>query len=186
MAFKNREAKYNILFKSNLSTDDIAKILDVSESTVLKVKLNILGELASNPGSTDATSRPSSDVDLGDLARDATCEAYRLEEERDSFYKLFYKIANSYINSHFKYKELTLRSDFKKLIDVNSEILNLEKEISNSDDESLCKKLRFDLKHKIYKKNLISRKLILNDMKEDYECLIKLKEIFKSKGLKLG
>ncbi|ANF34437.1 hypothetical protein A7978_04830 (plasmid) [Borrelia turicatae] len=185
MTFKNREVKYNILFKSNLSTADIAKVLDVSESTVLKVKLNILGEIASGLSNTETSSVSSSDVDVDTLARDATCEAYRLEGERDSFYKSFYSIANSYVSSHFKYKKLTLRSAFKKLIDVNEEILNLEREISNSDDKNLCKKLKLDLRQKIYKRDRISRELILNDMREDYECLVKLKEIF-DKGLKLG
>ncbi|AHH08959.1 hypothetical protein baBA2_000970 (plasmid) [Borrelia anserina] len=186
MTFKNRELKYSILFRSNLSISDIAKILDVSESTILEAKLDILGELVSNPDDADTTTVASSNVDLDDLARDATCEAYKLEGERDRFYKSFYSIANSYINSHFKYKELTLQSVFKKLIDINKEILNLERQINDSDDENLCKKLRLSLKYKVCKKNRMSRELVLSDMKEDYECLIKLKEIFKSRGLKLG
>ncbi|AOW96396.1 hypothetical protein [Borrelia miyamotoi] len=186
MTFKNRESKYNILFGSNLSIANIAKIMDVSESTVLKARLSILGEFASNKNKTDTTFVSSSDSDLDSLAISATIEAYKLEGERDRFYKEFYRIANSYINSHFKYKEFTFQSAFKKLINLNEKISSLEKEISGSNDVNLCRRLRLKLQHKIYKRNLMSKNLILNDMKEDYECLIKLKEIFKSKGLKLG
>ncbi|AFI31826.1 hypothetical protein [Borrelia crocidurae] len=183
MVFKNKELKYSILFKSNLSISDIAKVLGVRESTVLKAKINILGEVASDLNHFDTNSCLNFDLDA--LARDATCQAYMLEKERDSFYKSFYKVANSYINSHLKYKHIVINSDLKRLISLNEEILNLTKYIDNNDDKDLCKKLRLDLRYKIYKKNRLSKKIILNEMKEDYGCLLKLKKIFNSKGLKL-
>ncbi|WP_241766569.1 hypothetical protein [Borrelia coriaceae] len=171
------------MFKSNLSTADIAKVLGVRESTVLRVKSSFLGELASDLD-TDTVFKSCNNVDLDALARDVTCDAYKLEQERDSFYKAFYRIANSYVNSHFKNKKLTLQSAFRKLIDVNEDILSLEREIVNSDDKNLCKKLKLNLKHKIYKRDRISREIVMNGMREDHECLIRLKEIF-DKSLKL-
>ncbi|ACH95135.1 uncharacterized conserved protein (plasmid) [Borrelia recurrentis A1] len=182
MVFKNKELKYSILFKSNLSISDIAKVLGVRESTVLKAKINILGEVASDLNNFDTNACVNFDLDA--LARDATCQAYMLEKERDSFYKSFYKVANSYINSHFKYKQIIINSDLKRLITLNEEILKLTKDINNN-DKDLCKKLKLDLRYKIYKKNRLSKKIILNEMKEDYGCLLKLKKIFNSKGLKL-
>ncbi|WP_024653692.1 hypothetical protein [Borrelia persica] len=190
MIFKNKE-KYNILFKSNLSMSDIAKVLDISESAVLKARRNILGEAVDDLCKMDAECDDNSsdtclNVDLDGLVRDATSQAYRLEMERDSFHKSFYGTANSYIDSCLKYKQLVLNSSFKKLTDVNEEILNLEKEIDGTDDQNLCKKLKLNLRFKIYKRNRLSKKIILCEMKEDYECLLKLKEIFNFKGLKLG
>ncbi|WP_231439744.1 hypothetical protein [Borrelia duttonii] len=170
------------MFKSNLSISDIAKVLGVRESTVLKAKINILGEVASDLNNFDTNACLNFDLDA--LARDATCQAYMLEKERDSFYKSFYKVANSYINSHLKYKQIIINSDLKRLINLNEEILKLTKDINNN-DKDLCKKLKLDLRYKIYKKNRLSKKIILNEMKEDYGCLLKLKKIFNSKGLKL-
>ncbi|AYE36791.1 hypothetical protein DB313_04650 (plasmid) [Borrelia turcica IST7] len=212
MIFKNRLEKYNILFKSNLTVPDIAKILDVSESTVLKARMKLVGDVVGvnnkaekqyahslNKIELNGKSNLGNESDLGkddldSLTRNAICEAYKLEGERDSFYKFFYKIANSYINSHFKYKEIKLGAAFKKLVGLNNQILNLEREIKevgireiiSVDDSNLCRKLKLDLKFKIYKRNRLAKKLILNDMKEDYDCLVKLKEIFKSRDLKLG
>nr|ABP88179.1 hypothetical protein [Borrelia lonestari] len=133
MIFKNRETKYNILFSSNLSISNIAKVMDVSESTVLKAKCNILGELANSIDNADTSGLlSSSNINLDNLVKSATFQAYKLEEERDNFYKKFYIIANSYISSHFKYKELTLQSAFKNLTKLNAKISSLEKEINNS------------------------------------------------------
>nr|WKT13973.1 hypothetical protein LKV13_05000 [Borrelia sp. BU AG58] len=218
MIFKNREEKYIILFKSNLTVLDIARILGVSESYVLKARARLIGD-----GSLVSESRGDSEIrdaislnrvglegrcslenraDLGSedgldrLTRNAVCEAYKLEVERDSFYKCFYKIANSYINSHFKYKELKLGSAFKKLVALNEQILNLEREIeaneggwdktSSTDDSNLCRKLKLELKSKIYKRNHLTKSLVLDDMREDYDCLVKLNKVFKSRDLKLG
>ncbi|AWG43309.1 hypothetical protein CR532_04745 (plasmid) [Candidatus Borreliella tachyglossi] len=189
MTFKNREQKYKILLRSNLSVADIARVLDVSESAVLKARLAGLGDFAEHVDNNLATLKAPGTLnedDLDSLARDATFEAYRLEGERDSFHKSFYRLANSYINSHLKCKEITLGATFRKLIDLNKEILDLEREISGCEDKDFCKKLKFELKLKVYKRNRVAKKLILSDMTEDYECLMKIKEIFKSKGLKLG
>ncbi|UGQ16817.1 hypothetical protein [Borrelia sp. RT5S] len=211
MVFKNIEEKYNILFKSNLTVPDIAKVLDVSESSVLEARLKLVGdgllvtELGYDIGRQDTVSlnevglqdknNSENENDLDSLAKNAVCEAYKLEGERDSFYKFFYRIANSYINSHFKYKEIKLGSAFKKLIKLNAQILNLEGqieigerkqgEICSADESDLRRKLKLELKTKIYKRNRLAKSFILDDMKEDYDCLVKLKKVFKSRDLKL-
>ncbi|WKC58672.1 hypothetical protein [Borrelia sp. P9F1] len=210
MIFKNGEEKYNILFRSNLTVPDIAKVLEVSESSVLEARLRFVGdeplvsELNDNVERCSTLSLNKSELnndnlenenDLDSLTKNAVCEAYKLEEERDSFYKFFYKIANSYINSYFKYKEIKLGSTFKKLVSLNDQILNLEREIEingreqkgicNVNESDLCRKLKLELKTKIYKRNRIAKSLILDDMKEDYDCLVKLKKVFKSRDLKL-
>lgn len=196
MIFKNRKEEYIFLFKKGLKDLDIAQILGVGESFVVKArnkyfksndsvckKNSFSGDLA-----VESVSRASfNEDDFNNLVLLATKKACELENAKNDTEKLFYEMVCSFIDSHNRYKNLSLKSIKKDALSLDLKISKLQSEIESNKKKDLKtdKNLEKELAAKIKKRETLEKELINICIREDYNTLVKLKSILSSKNLKL-
>ncbi len=123
MIFKNRKEEYIFLFKKGLKDLDIAQILGVGESFVTKARNKYFKSNDSvckkNFFSSDSTIENVSKAsfnqdDFDNLALLAIKKSFELENAKNETERLFYEIVCSFIDSHHRYKNLSLKSIKKR------------------------------------------------------------------------
>ncbi|WNY70039.1 helix-turn-helix domain-containing protein [Borreliella andersonii] len=119
MIFKNRKEEYIFLFKKGLKDLEIAQILGVSESFVAKARNKYFKSgdsvCKNNPFSSGLVGESIAKVSFNEdnfnnlvlLAAKKACE---LENAKNETERLFYEIVCSFIDSHHRYKNLSLAS----------------------------------------------------------------------------
>ncbi|WKD01237.1 hypothetical protein QIA01_04575 (plasmid) [Borreliella americana] len=196
MIFKNRKEEYIFLFKKCLKDLDIAQILGVSESFVAKARNKYFKSGDSvckkSPFSSDLVGESIAKVsfdeeNFNNLVLLATKKACELENAKNEAERLFYEIVCSFINSHHRYKNLSLESIKKEALILDLKISKLQIEISANKKKGLKNQesLERELADRIKEREEIEKKLITICMREDFDALVKLKSVLSSKNLKL-
>ncbi|MBB6213383.1 hypothetical protein QIA17_00345 (plasmid) [Borreliella californiensis] len=196
MIFKNRKEEYIFLFKKGLKDLDIAQILGVSESFVAKARNKYFKSSDSvckkNPFPIDSAGENIANVSFNEdnfnnLVLLATKKACELENAKNESEKLFYEIVCSFIDSHNKYKNLSLASIKKESLILDLKISKLQGEISFNKKRGLNSQesLERELADRIQEREEIEKKIITICMREDFDALVKLKSVLSSKNLKL-
>lgn len=142
MIFKNRKEEYIFLFKKGLKDLGIAQILGVGESFIAKARNKYLKSNNSvykkNSFSGDlvveSVSRASfNEDDFNNLVLLATKKACELENAKNDTEKLFYEMVCSFVDSHNRYKNLSLKSIKKKdALSLDLKISKLQGEIESN------------------------------------------------------
>ncbi|WP_234930011.1 hypothetical protein [Borreliella garinii] len=141
MIFKNRKEEYIFLFKKGLKDLDIAQILGVGESFVVKAQNKYFKSNDSvckkNSFSDDlaveSVSRVSfNEDDFNNLVLLATKKACELENAKNYTKKLFYEMVCSFIDSHNRYKNFSLKSIKKDALSLDLKISKLQSEIESN------------------------------------------------------
>ncbi|MGF7102000.1 hypothetical protein [Borreliella kurtenbachii] len=196
MIFKNRKEEYIFLFKKGLKDLDIAQILGVSESFVAKARNKYFKSddsvckkksISSDQAGESIAKEPFNEDNFNNLILLATKKACELENAKNEAERLFYEMARSFIDSHNKYKNLSLASIKKDALILDLKISKLQGEISGNKKRGLKEQenLKGELSCKIKEREEIEKKLITICMREDFDALVKLKSILSSKNLKL-
>ncbi|WP_151060738.1 DUF603 domain-containing protein [Borreliella turdi] len=196
MIFKNRKEEYIFLFKKGLEDLDIAQILGVGESFVAKARNKYFKSNDSGCKKTpfpmdlavENISRTSFNEDnLNQLVLIATKKAFDLENAKNETERLFYEIACSFIDSHCRYKNLSLKSIKKDILILDLKISKLQLKIDSNKKRGYKgnESLEIELAAKIKEREDLEKKLINICMREDYDILVKLKSVLSSKNLKL-
>ncbi|MBB5141457.1 hypothetical protein [Borreliella afzelii] len=196
MIFKNRKEEYIFLFKKGLKDLDIAQILGVGESFVTKARNKYFKSNDSvckkNFFSSDSTIENASKAsfnqdDFDNLALFAIKKSFELENAKNETERLFYEIVCSFIDSHHRYKNLSLKSIKKEALILDLKISKLQSEIESNKKRGFKgdEGLEIELTSKIKKREELEKELINICMREDYDTLVKLKSILSSKNLKL-
>ncbi|WKC80311.1 hypothetical protein [Borreliella tanukii] len=196
MIFKNRKEEYIFLFKKGLKDLDIAQILGVSESFVAKARNKYFKSNDSfckkNSSSSDLALESISEVPVNEdnfdnLVLLATKKACELENAKNETERLFYEIVCAFIDSHRKYKDLSLRSIKKDALILDLKISKLQSEIDINKKRGLKENesLEIELAAKIKQRENLEKELINICMREDYDTIVKLKSVLSSKNLKL-
>ncbi|WKC74808.1 DUF603 domain-containing protein (plasmid) [Borreliella yangtzensis] len=196
MIFKNRKEEYIFLFKKGLKDLDIAQILGVSESFVAKAR----NKYFKSNDSVCKKSSSSSDLAVEGISRVlanednfdnlmilVTRKACELENAKNEAERLFYEIVCSFIDSHRRYKNLSLRSIKKDASILDLKISKLQSEIDTNKKRGLKgnESLEVELDAKIKKREDLEKEIINICIREDYDALVKLKSVLSSKNLKL-
>ncbi|WPM06385.1 hypothetical protein QIA41_04650 (plasmid) [Borreliella sinica] len=197
MIFKNRKEEYIFLFKKGLKDLDIAQILGVGESFVAKARNKYF---QSNDSFSKKNSFPSdlaveniskvsfNEDNFNNLVLLAAKKACELENAKNETEKLFYEIVCSFIDSHHRYKNLSLKSIKKDTLILDLKISKLQGELKSNKKRGLKgdEGLEIELANKIKKREELEKELVNICMREDYDALVKLKSVLNSKNLKLG
>ncbi|WNY69134.1 hypothetical protein [Borreliella lusitaniae] len=196
MIFKNRKEEYIFLFKKGLKDLDIAQILGVGESFVAKARNKYFrsnnsfckkDSFSSSLPVESVVEAPFNKDNFDNLVLLVAKKAFELENAKSETERLFYKIACSFIDSHHRYKDLSLKSIKKDIVILDLEISKLQSEIENSKKRNFQgrKDLEIELASKIKKREDLEKELFNVCMREDYNALVKLKSVLNSKNLKL-
>ncbi|WP_233709442.1 hypothetical protein [Borreliella bavariensis] len=172
MIFKNRKEEYIFLFKKGLKDLDIAQILGVGESFVAKSrnkyfkyndsvckKNSFSGDLA-----VESVSRASfNEDDFNNLVLLATKKACELENVKNDTEKLFYEMVSSFVDSHNRYKNLSLKSIKKDALSLDLKISKLQGEIESNKKKTLrqTKTLKKSLLLRLRKEKLLKKSLLI-------------------------
>ncbi|AJA90713.1 hypothetical protein OY14_04495 (plasmid) [Borreliella chilensis] len=196
MIFKNRKEEYIFLFKKGLKDLDIAQILGVGEAFVAKARNKYFksndsvckrNSFPSNL-TVESISKESFNGDNFDnLVLLATKKACELENTKNETERLFYEIVCSFIDSHNKYKNLSLKSIRKDTLILDLKISKLQSKLDSSKKRGFKgdENLEIELAAKIKEKEDLEKQLFNICMREDYDALVKLKSVLSGKNLKL-
>ncbi|MCD2332396.1 helix-turn-helix domain-containing protein [Borreliella americana] len=196
MIFKNRKEEYIFLFKKGLKDLDIAQILGVSESFVAKARNKYFksGDSVCKKSSFssdlvgESIAKASFDEEnFNNLVLLATKKACELENAKNEAERLFYEIVCSFIDSHHRYKNLSLEAIKKEALILDLKISKLQIEISADKKKGPKNQesLERELADRIKEKEEIEKKLTTICLREDFDALVKLKSVLSSKNLKL-